>query len=98
MYLWKKFRNSYALYSFLHDPVAMGSFIVLAILALSALGAPTIAPHNPYDTTTINIMDAELPPVWQDNADPQFFLGTDAQGRDMLSTMLYGMRISLLIG
>jgi len=98
MRLWKQFRGSYALYSFLRDPVAMGSFIVLAVLTLTAFGAPFIAPHNPYDTTTIDIMDAELPPVWLDNADPKFMLGTDAQGRDMLSTMLYGMRISIVIG
>jgi peptide/nickel transport system permease protein len=71
---------------------------VLTVLALSAFGAPVIAPHDPYDTTTINIMDSELPPVWMDGGDKSFTLGTDAQGRDMLSTMLYGMRISLIIG
>jgi peptide/nickel transport system permease protein len=76
----------------------MGSFAVLAFLTLTAFGAPVIAPHNPYDTTTINIMDSEIPPVWMDNGDQNFTLGTDAQGRDMLSTMLYGMRISLIIG
>jgi peptide/nickel transport system permease protein len=98
MKLWKRFRESYFLYSFLHDPVAMGSFLVLLVLALTAFGAPLIAPHDPYDTTTIDIMNSELPPVWMDNADQNFVLGTDAQGRDMLSTMLYGMRISLVIG
>lgn len=98
MRLWKQFRGSYFLYSFLHDPVAMSSFVVLAVLTLSAFGAPVIAPHDPYDTTTINIMDSEIPPVWMDGGDKSFTLGTDAQGRDMLSTMLYGMRISLIIG
>ena len=98
MKLWKRFRASYFLYSFLHDPVAMGSFLILTVLALTAFGAPVIAPHDPYDTTTINIMDSELPPVWMENADQNFVLGTDAQGRDMLSTMLYGMRISMVIG
>ncbi len=98
MRLWKQFRGSYFLYSFLHDPVAMGSFIILTLLTLSAFGAPVIAPHDPYDTTTINIMDSEIPPVWMENGDQNFTLGTDAQGRDMLSTMLYGMRISLIIG
>lgn len=62
MKLWKRFRNSYFLYSFLRDPVAMGSFIILAMLTMTAFGAPVIAPHDPYDTTTINIMDSELPP------------------------------------
>ena len=98
MRLWKQFRGSYFLYSFLHDPVAMSSFVVLTVLALSAFGAPVIAPHDPYDTTTINIMDSEIPPMWMENGDQNFSLGTDAQGRDMLSTMLYGMRISLIIG
>ncbi len=98
MRLWKQFRGSYFLYSFLHDPVAMGSFIILTLLTLSAFGAPVIAPHDPYDTTTINIMDSEIPPMWMKNGDQNFSLGTDAQGRDMLSTMLYGMRISLIIG
>ncbi len=98
MSIWQRFRSSYFLYSFLRDPVAMGSFVILSVLALSAFGAPVIAPHNPYDTTTIDIMDAELPPVWMDGAESRFPLGTDAQGRDMLSTMLYGMRISLIIG
>lgn len=98
MGLWQRFRGSYALYSFLRDPVAMSSFVVLACLTLAAFGAPLIAPHDPYDTTTIDIMDSEIPPAWLDNADPKFLLGTDAQGRDMLSTMLYGMRISLIIG
>ena len=76
----------------------MGSFAILTVLTLSAFGAPVIAPYNSYDTTTINIMDAELPFVWMDGAESAFPLGTDAQGRDMLSTMLYGMRISLIIG
>jgi len=98
MRLWHTFRGSYALYSFLRDPVAMGSFVVLALLSLAAFGAPLVAPHDPYDTTTIDIMDSEIPPVWMENADAKFLLGTDAQGRDMLSTMLYGMRISLVIG
>ena len=98
MRLWKRFRGSYFLYSFLHDPVAMGSFAILTFLTLAAFGAPVIAPHNPYDTTTINIMDSEIPPVWMEGGEQNFTLGTDAQGRDMLSTMLYGMRISLIIG
>lgn len=98
MNMWQRFRSSYFLYSFLRDPVAMTSFITLTVLTLSAFGAPVIAPHNPYDTTTINIMDSELPPMWMEGAESTFPLGTDAQGRDMLSTMLYGMRISLIIG
>ena len=86
------------LHSFLHDRAAMTCFVILAVLVLSAFAAPIIAPHDPYDSTTINIMDAQVPPTWSPGGDTKFLLGTDAQGRDMLSTMLYGMRVSIIIG
>jgi peptide/nickel transport system permease protein len=86
------------LHSFLRDPVALGSFIILAVLVISAFGAPIVAPHDPYDSRTIDIMDAQTPPSWSEGGSPEFLLGTDAQGRDILSTMLYGMRVSLIIG
>jgi len=95
---WEKFKESYFLYSFLRDPMAYGSFIVLAILVIGAFGAPILAPHNPYDPTTIDILDSELPPIWSAGSKATFLLGTDNMGRDMLSTMLYGMRISIIIG
>ena len=95
---WQRFKKSYILFSFLRDPVAITSFIILAILVVSSFAAPIIAPHDPYDSSTIDIMDAQVPPAWEDGGTSKFLLGTDAQGRDMLSTMLYGMRVSLLIG
>ena len=99
MRAWRKFKESYLLYSFLHDKVAIASFVVLLALIVGSFSAPLIAPHDPYDTATIDIMNSELPPVWMGgDASDEFPLGTDSQGRDMLSTMLYGMRISLLIG
>lgn len=94
----KQFKNSYFLYNFLRDPVAITSFVVLAFLMIVSFGAPVFAPHDPYDPASIDIMDSELPPVWMEEADKSFPLGTDSQGRDMLSTMLYGMRVSILIG
>ena len=94
---WKNFRNSFFLHSFLRDPVAMGSFITLVILFVLSFGAPVLAPHDPYDTATVDLMDAENPPMWMGGT-AQFPLGTDTQGRDMLSTMLYGMRVSIIIG
>jgi peptide/nickel transport system permease protein len=78
--------------------MAYVSFAILLILVISAFGAPIIAPHNPYDPSTISIMDAELPPAWLDGGTSNFLLGTDGQGRDMFSTMLYGMRVSIIIG
>lgn len=95
---WQRFKESYMLYSFLHDPVAVACFAVLAVLFVSAFAAPIIAPHDPYNSATINVMDAQIPPVWEKGGTADFLLGTDAQGRDMLSTMLYGMRVSIIIG
>lgn len=95
---WNRLKESYMLHSFLRDPVALGSFIILALLVFSAFAAPVIAPHNPYDSRTINVMDAQIPPAWTEDGSAKFLMGTDAQGRDILSTMLYGMRVSLLIG
>lgn len=95
---WKRFKESYLLYSFLRDPVAMGSFVLLAVLVVAGFSAPFTAPTNPYDTAQIDVMDSEMPPVWMPDADERFLLGTDSQGRDMLSTILYGTRVSVFIG
>jgi peptide/nickel transport system permease protein len=78
--------------------VAIFSFIVLTLFILAALTAPWIAPMNPYDAANIDIMNSEIPPVWMDEGTSEFLLGTDNQGRDMLSTMLYGLRTSIIIG
>lgn len=96
--VWRRFKQSDLLYHFLRDPVACVSFVILLLLVISAFAAPLIAPHNPYDPTTIDILDAETPPAWSDAGNRSFPLGTDDMGRDMLSTMLYGMRISIVIG
>ncbi|WP_207063795.1 ABC transporter permease [Motiliproteus sp. SC1-56] len=95
---WARFKDTHLFHSFTRDKVAMVSFGLFVLYALAALFAPLIAPYNPYDPASIDIMNSELPPIWQEGADPAFLLGTDAQGRDMLSTMLYGTRISLMIG
>ncbi len=94
----KRFRGSYLWYSFLRDPVAIGSLITFVFLFVCAFAAPLISPYNPYNPDNINILDSELPPLWMDGGSPDYILGTDAQGRDLLSTMIYGMRISIIIG
>ena len=94
----KKIKESNFLYSFVRDPLAVASFLTIFILVILSFGAPVIAPHDPYDPNSIDIMDSELPPSWLDEGDTRFWLGTDTQGRDMLSTMLYGMRVSIVIG
>ena len=98
MNAWNRFKKSYFLYSFKRDPVAVSSFAVLVVLVAISLLAPVIVPHNTYDTSTIDIMDAETPPSWMEGGSETFILGTDIQGRDLLSTMIFGLRVSLLIG
>lgn len=92
------FRDSYLFYSFKRDKIAIVSFAILMFLVISSFAAPLIAPYNPYDADSIDIMNAETPPAWMENGSSDFLLGTDQQGRDLLSTMLYGMRLSVLIG
>jgi peptide/nickel transport system permease protein len=98
MKAWNRFKKSYFLYSFKRDPVAISSFSVLVVLVFISLLAPVIVPHNTYDTATFDIMDAEMPPSWMEGGSEIYILGTDIQGRDLLSTMIFGLRVSLLIG
>jgi peptide/nickel transport system permease protein len=98
MRTWERFKTSYLLYSFKRDPIAIISFVVLSVLAIISILAPVIAPYNTYDTATFDIMDAETPPAWMEGGNESFILGTDIQGRDLLSTMIYGLRVSFLIG
>ncbi|MEK0165638.1 ABC transporter permease [Phaeobacter sp. JH20_36] len=90
--------NSNMGYSFRRNPVAMVSFAVFMVITLASILAPVLAPFDPYDPAQIDIMNSEYPPAWIDGADPQFVFGTDDQGRDLWSTILYGTRLSLLIG
>ena len=96
---WERFRDSDFFYAFKKSPVAIVSFIVVAILVLSAVFAPLIAPTNPFDPASLNLMDGFTPPL-EPNAFTQntFLLGTDDQGRDVFSTILYGLRVSLFVG
>jgi peptide/nickel transport system permease protein len=79
-------------------PGAVLAGILLAFVAVAALFAPLISPQDPFDLAGFDLLDAELPPIWQEGSDPRFVLGTDAQGRDLFSAILYGTRISLLVG
>lgn len=79
-------------------PGAAIAAILLGIIALVSAFAPLIAPHDPFDLASFDLLDAELPPFWLEGSDPRFLLGTDAQGRDLFSAILYGTRISLMVG
>jgi peptide/nickel transport system permease protein len=85
-------------HSFRSSPVAMGAALTAFVCLFAAVFAPWIAPHNPYDLATIDLSDARLPPAWIEGGTPKFPLGTDDQGRDILSTIMYGARISLFVG
>jgi len=85
-------------YSFTRSPAAMISAGVAAVMIFSALFAEFVAPHDPFDLATVDLFDALLPPAWAEGGDPRYLLGTDDQGRDVFSTILYGARISILVG
>ena len=85
-------------YSFRNSPVAISAAVVAFVLIFSAVFARWVAPHNPFDLATLNLLDASLPPMWEENANPNFWLGTDDQGRDIFSAILFGMQVSLAIG
>jgi peptide/nickel transport system permease protein len=85
-------------YSFRSSPVAIAAAIVTLVLTACSLLAEWVAPHNPFDLATISLLDASLPPFWADGGSTKFLLGTDVQGRDVFSAVIFGMRISLVIG
>jgi peptide/nickel transport system permease protein len=86
-------------YRFRKSPVAVLAFIVTALLVLSALFAPWIAPQNPFDPGSLNLMNGFSKPGEPNQFTGEtFVLGTDDQGRDVFSTILYGLRISLFVG
>ncbi len=93
-----RFLDSDLLHSFLSSKMTVLAAIITVLMMLSALFAPLIAPFNPFDLAQLSIMDARIPPVGMEWSDPRYLLGTDDQGRDLLSGILYGMRISLAVG
>lgn len=94
----RRFLDSDIWYSFKRSPVAIASTSITLIFFLAAAFAPLVAPHDPFDLAAIDILDSNLPPVWESMGDPRFLLGTDDQGRDVFSTIIYGARISLTVG
>ncbi len=85
-------------YSFSRSPVTIISAVVTAIIFLAAGFAPWLAPHNPFDPATLDLMDGFTPPAWDVEGTSRFLLGTDDQGRDILSTIMHGSRVSLIVG
>ena len=83
---------------FLSNPVAIFGLALLSLILFLALFAPLISPQNPYDLAQLDVMDSRLPPGSASPSGGTFWLGTDDQGRDMLSAIFYGLRISLAVG
>lgn len=95
---WQRFLDNDIVYSFLTTPGAMIAATITLIAITATFAAPLIAPYNPFDPAQISLWDGKLPPAWTDGGSSAYLLGTDNQGRDMLSTILYGGRISILVG
>jgi len=85
-------------WSFSRSPVTVVAAIVTCLIFVVAALAPWVAPHNPFDPGSLSLMNAFTPPVWEEGGTSEFLLGTDNQGRDILSTIIYGSRISLIVG
>ena len=95
---YQRFTDSDIWYIFKKSPVTVVSAIVTFLFFFVTIFAPFIAPHDPFDLASIDLMDASLPPAWFLDGETRFLLGTDDQGRDILSTIIYGSRISLFVG
>jgi peptide/nickel transport system permease protein len=95
---WARFFGGDVWHSFRTSPLAIGAAAVALLCIFCAAFAGWVAPHNPFDLATLELSDSMLPPVWMGGGSPKYLLGTDEQGRDVLSALMYGARISLLVG
>jgi peptide/nickel transport system permease protein len=93
-----RFFDSDVWYSFKRSPITVLAAIVTFGMLGAALFAPWLAPHDPFDLAQVDLLDGFLPPVWMPDGEWRFLLGTDDQGRGVLSTIMYGARISLGVG
>ncbi|MFO1217742.1 MAG: ABC transporter permease [Burkholderiaceae bacterium] len=95
---WARFVDSDLWFAFRRSPTAIAATLIAATCVVCALFANWIAPHNPFDLATLDLADARLPPAWLPEGSARYVLGTDDQGRDILSALMYGSRISLIVG
>lgn len=93
-----KIAQSEFLYHYFRSASAIIGTVIVVVAVFLALFGPLLTTQNPYDVASLDLANAYLPPAWQDGGSAQFPLGTDSQGRDMLSTLIYGSRISVFIG
>lgn len=95
---WERLKDNDIFWSFINSPGAMVAAAITVTCILAAFAAPLIAPFNPFDPAQISLWDGKLPPAWAEGGQAKYPLGTDNQGRDMLSTILYGGRLSIIVG
>ncbi|WP_417513968.1 ABC transporter permease [Minwuia sp.] len=102
---WTRFKDNLARFldgdiwhSFRTSPVAMMSTVLALVMITAAMIAPVITPQDPFEPAALDLLDASTPPVWHPDGYMPFVLGTDDQGRDMYSAILYGSRVSILVG
>ncbi|WP_428773180.1 ABC transporter permease [Vibrio sp.] len=93
-----EFVDSDLVYSFLQSKITIFSFILLLSLIIVAIGASTFSPYDPFDPNQFDLLDSEIPPMWAEMGEARFILGTDIQGRDVLSLIIHGLNISLIVG
>ena len=96
--LLNRIKDSDIYFSFIKSPTAIVSAIILLIIFFCSFFVELVTPYNPFDPSSLSLMDAFTPPSWTEEGLAKFILGTDGQGRDMLATILYGSRISLIVG
>ena len=94
----RRFFDGDVFFSFKRSPLTIVAATIVLVVILAAAFAPWVAPHNPFDLRTLNLLDAFTPPSWTPRGNPSYFLGTDDQGRDVISAIIFGSRMSLVIG
>jgi peptide/nickel transport system permease protein len=96
--LWQRVADSDVLHSFRRSKVTMVAAAIVALFFLVAIAAPLLAPQDPFDPAQIELINSRISPLWTADGQSPFLLGTDEQGRDVFSAILYGLRISLAVG
>ncbi len=94
----RRLLDSDVFYSFRRSPLTIVAAATTLVCVVAAVFAGWLAPHNPFDLKTLNLLDAFTPPAWTERGNPAYLLGTDDQGRDVLSAIMYGSRVSLMVG
>ncbi len=96
--LWQRWWHSDLGYSFRTSPLAMAAALIAAVCIFCSVFAGWVSPTNPFDLATLELADSRLPPAWMQGGSAKYLLGSDDQGRDILSALIYGARISLVVG